>query len=225
MKNTELFYRQAKTFQDKRAAIMDRYGKDKQALERYKGSQGYAEELEQIETKHKAELKALVNECRPGMQTVLKSMLENIGSRTMPAPTTEQVNLLNVLKMKEHVTVEDCQRVAEAVKDNPLAVSVVTDIAHEKGILQSFDNVCTEMSSKRAGEIVTTLSHEIEDFLQHDTTRASRLAQNYAAEHYGNTASNLTKRQLFTSEAEFYSTVGLEGETLQRFSEIVDKSA
>lgn len=225
MKNTELFYRQAKTFQDKRAAIMDKYTSDTAALEKYKGSQGYAEELQQLQTKRDSELAALINESRPGMHTVLKSMLSNIESRTMPAPTTEQTNLLNVLKMKEHVTVEDCQRVAEAVKGCPLAVSVVTDIAHEKGILQSFDHVCTEMSSQRANQIVISLKNEIEDLLQHDTTKTARLAQRFASEHYGNVESNLTKRKLFNSEAEFYTSVGLEGDTLQRFSEIVDITA
>lgn len=225
MKNTELFYRQAKTFQDKRAAINEQYSKDKQALEPYRGSQGFEDESKQLDEKHTADLAALVNESRPGMLAVLKSMYEAIGSRSMPAPTTEHTNLLNVLRMKSKVTEQDCQRVAEAVKDNPLAVSVVSEIAREHGIVHSYDNLCPEMSTKRAGEILATLKNELEDFLQYDTSRVSRLVQKHDMDFYGQSSNRLTPRATFATQAEFYSTVGLEGENMRKFAEIVDATA
>jgi len=225
MKNTELFYRQAKTFQDKRAAINAKYSKDKQALEPYRGSQGFEDESKQLDEKHTADLAALINESRPGMLAVLKSMYEAIDSRSMPAPTAEQTNLLNVLRMKKTVTAEDCKRTAEAVKDNPLAVSVVTEIAREHEIMQSYDYLCPEMSTKHAGEILASIKRELEDFLQYDTSRVSRLAQQYELQHYGHTASRLTPRATFSTQAEFYNTVGLEGENMHKFAEIVDATA
>ena len=148
--------------------------------------------------------------------------MDAIGRRSVSAPTNDQVNLLNVLKMKKKVTLEECQRTAEAVKDNPIAISVVTEIAHDHGIMQSFDYLCPEMSSQRASEIVTGMKNTLEDFLQYDTTRASRLAKEYHDTHYGATEGGLTKRRLFTDQADFYREEGFDPETLRQFSEIVD---
>jgi hypothetical protein len=148
--------------------------------------------------------------------------MDAVGRRSVTAPTNDQINLLNVLKMKKKVTLEECQRTAEAVKDNPIAVSVVTEIAHDHGIMQSFDYLCPEMSSQRASDIVTGLKNGLEDFLQYDTTRASRLAKKYHEEHYGAVEGGLTKRKLFTDQADFYREEGFDPETLRQFSEIVD---
>lgn len=226
MKNTELIYRQAKTFQDKRAAINEKYSKDKQALEPYRGSQGFEDESKQLDEKHTAELVALVNESKPGMLAVLKSMYEAIDSRSMPTLTAEQTNLLNVLKMKNNVTEQDCQRVAMAVKDNPLAVSVVTEIAREHSIMRSYDDVCPEMSTKRAGEILATLKHELEDFLQYDTSKISRMVQKHDMDIRGNSSNSLIPRATFATQEEFfYNTVGLDSENMHKFAEIVDATA
>lgn len=221
--NTELYYTKMKAFQDKRVELTEAHDKKVTALERFKGSKGYDEEMKKENERFEAEMTALRDEYRPGLQTVFGGMMDAIGRRSVSAPTSDQVNLLNVLKMKKKVTLEECQRTAEAVKNNPIAVSVVTEIAHDHGIMHSFDHLCPEMSSQRASDIVTGLKSETEDFLLYDTTRASRLAKRYHEEHYGATEGGLSKRRIFTDQAEFFHEIGLEGETLSQFREIVDE--
>lgn len=220
--NTELYYAKMKEFQDKRAELTEAHDKKVKSLERFKGSKGYEEDLKKENDRFEAELTALRDEYRPGLLTVIGGMMDAIGRRSVSAPTNDQVNLLNVLKMKKRVTLEECQRTAEAVKDNPIAVSVVTEIAHDHGIMQSFDYLCPEMSSQKASDIVTGLKNGMEDFLQYDTTRASRIAKKYHEEHYGAVEGGLTKRKLFTDQADFYREEGFDPETLRQFSEIVD---
>lgn len=220
--NTELYYAKMKEFQDKRAELTEAHDKKVKSLERFKGSKGYEEDLKKENERFEAELTALRDEYRPGLLTVIGGMMDAIGKRSVSAPTNDQVNLLNVLKMKKRVTLEECQRTAEAVKDNPIAVSVVTEIAHDHGIMQSFDYLCPEMSSQKASDIVTGLKNGMEDFLQYDTTRASRIAKKYHEEHYGAVEGGLTKRKLFTDQADFYREEGFDPETLRQFSEIVD---
>lgn len=221
--NTELLYVKAKQFQDKRVKIVEDYEKAFQALERFKGSQGYEDDVKSLQEKRDGELTALIKEYRPGFHTVFGGMMDAIGRRTVSAPTTDQVNLLNILKLKKKVTLEECQRIAESVKDNPIAVSVVTEIAHDHGILQGFDHLCPEMSSQRASKIVTELKNTVEDFLQYDTTRASRLAKQYYEDRYGSADRQLTKRRLFTDKEDFYrEEVGLDRESFKQFSKIVD---
>jgi len=220
--NTELYYAKMKEFQDKRAELTEAHDKKVKSLERFKGSKGYEEDLKKENERFEAELTALRDEYRPGLLTVIGGMMDAIGKRSVSAPTNDQVNLLNVLKMKKKVTLEECQRTAEAVKDNPIAVSVVTEIAHDHGIMHSFDHLCPEMSSQKASDIVTGLKNGMEDFLQYDTTRASRIAKKYHEEHYGAVEGGLTKRKLFTDQADFYREEGFDPETLRQFSEIVD---
>ena len=221
--NTELYYTKMKAFQDKRAELTEAHDKKVKSLERFKGSKGYEEDLKKENDRFEAELKDLRDEYRPGLQTVFGGMMDAIGRRSVSAPTNDQVNLLNVLKMKKKVTLEECQRTAEAVKDNPIAISVVTEIAHDHGIMHSFDHLCSEMSSQRASEIVTGMKNSLEDFLQYDTTRASRLAKEYHDTHYGETEGGLTKRRLFTDQKDFYrEEMGFSPEEFSQFSEIVD---
>lgn len=223
IKNTELFYVKAKAFQDKREEIESNYEKGLKALDRFKGSKGYEEELTKLKEKHEADLTALRDEYRPTFLTIFGGMLDAIGRRSVSAPTNDQINLLNVLKMKKKVTLEECQRTAEAVKDNPIAVSVVTEIAHDHGIMHSFDHLCPEMSSGRASEIVTNMKDGLEDWLMYDTTKASRMVKAFHEEHYGATTTPLVKRTLFEDEEGcFRDLIGLEGDSMKQFSEIVD---
>ena len=222
IKNTELYYTKMKAFQDKRAELTEAHDKKVKSFERFKGSKGYEEDLKKENERFEAELKALREEYRPSLLTVIGGMMDAIGRRSISAPTEGQINLLNVLKMKRKVTLEECQRTAEAVKDNPIAVSVVTEIAHDHGIMRNFDRLCPEMSSQRASEIVTSMKNGLEDFLQYDTTRTSRLAKAYHDRLYGETEGGLTKRRLFTDQADFYREEGFDPETLKQFQEIVD---
>lgn len=223
IKNTELFYVKAKAFQDKREDIESNYENNVKSLERFKGSKGYGEELSKLNEKHEADLSALREEYRPTFLTIFGGMMDAIGKRSISAPTNDQINLLNVLKMKKKVTLEECQRTAEAVKDNPIAVSVVTEIAHDHGIMQSFNYLCPEMSSGRASEIVTNMKDGLEDWLMYDTTKASRMVKQFHEDRYGASETPLTKRKMFENQTEcFRDLIGLEGESMKQFSEIVD---
>lgn len=220
--NTDLFYAKTKQFQDERKKIEDSYEKDAESLERFKGSAGYDEEMRKITQKYKEDIKALQDEYRPGLYTVLGGMMDEVGKRPIKAPTTDAVNLLNVLKMKKKVTLEDCQRTAASVKDNPIALSIITEIAHDHGILRSFEDMCSEMSSQTASDIVKSLRSSLDDFLEYSTTRASRIAKNHHEQFYG-ASSPLTKRPIFNDKNGcFYEIGGLKGDALKAFSDIVD---
>ena len=220
--NTELCFINAKEFQDKRSGLMNEYEENLKKLDRFKGSRAYDEDRKKLDDKLESDLTDLRTRYRHGFNTVLGSMVDAIGKRSVSAPTNDQINLLNVLKMKKKVTLEDCQRTAEAVKDNPIAVSIVSEIAQDHGYHESFDYLCPEMSTQRASDIVTGMKNEIEDFLQYDTTKASRASKRHHEIHYGTSDTPLTKRPIFNTQEEFYKGMGLEGNDLSQFSNIVD---
>ena len=226
MKNTELFYRKAKKFQDKRAEIDAKYEKDLQDLKKYEGSSGYTEEVKEIRKKYEKDLQDLITESRPDFYTVLRSMSEKIEHRSIPAPSIDMINSLKLLEMKSHLTLEECSMIAESVKENPIAVGVVSDIAFDKELTPTknyFNNLCPIMSNQTATSILRGLRTDIEDFLQYNTTKISRLVEKHNNEKYGSyvTVKN-NKRPLFSSPSEFYDYVGLSGEEYEKFSAIVD---
>lgn len=220
--NTELYYAKMKQFQDRRLEILDGYEKSRKSLERFKGSTGYEEDLKRLEENLEKDLTALRDEFRPGFTVIFGGMIDAIGRRSISAPTTDQINLLSVLKMKRKVTLEECRRTAEAVKDNPIAVSVVSEIAHDHGIMNSFEYLCPEMSSQRASDVVESLRKETDDFLMYDTKRTSRIASKYYNDKYGTTDLPMKKRKIFETQEEFYEDLGLGGDVMKQFSEIVD---
>ena len=221
--NTELYYTKMKAFQDKRAELTEAHDKNIKSLERLRGSRAFEEDLKKENDRFETTLTSLQDEYRPSIMTVLGGMMDAVGKRSVSAPTTEQVNLLNVLKMKKKVTLEDCQRTAEAVKDNPIALSIVSEIAHDHGIMHSFNHLCPEMSSQTASDIVTGMKNSLEDFLLYDSPRASRIAKRYHEMNYGSFDVDLPKRKLFTDKEGFYrDEIGLDADSFKQFSEIVD---
>ena len=223
--NTDLVFVRCKEYQDKRQELSMEYEKKVHSLERFKGSSGYDDDVLQLKTKYEADLKSLYNEYQPGIMTVVSSMMDMIGNRTMNAPTTDQINLLNILKMKKKVTLEECQRAAETVKDNPLALKIVTEIANDHGILRSFDRMCPEMSSEGAKNVVSVLKNSVEDFLVHKTPRASRIAEKYYISNYGAYNGVLPDRRPFNTKEEFYSSMGIPVDVLNQFADIVDANS
>ena len=223
MTNTALFYAKMREFQDKRSGLVRNYESAVRDLSRYEGSSGYSEDLKALTDKFEADKKALVDEYSPGINLALGGMMDCIGKRKIKAPTAEQINLLNVLKMKRKVTTEELERTAEAVRDCPLALSLVTEIGQDHGLICSFSHLNPEMSSSTATELVLALRDNTRDFLNYDTSKAARLAKDFHERFYGPTDQELPKRESFEDkEGCFRLMSGLEGESLTAFCGIVD---
>ena len=225
IKNTEAFYTRAKQYQDKRAQLVSDYEKKLESMKKYEGSQGYQDEVEELQKAHKEALTALQGEYRQSLRTILKGMSDAIGRRKVNPPTNEQLNLIHLLKMRDKVSQEELDRVAEMVKDNGIAMGVVQEIAHNNGIMKNYNSMCSEMSSSYAQKIVQSMTDGLEDWLQYDTKRSGRLAQAYYHEHYGapENERELPKRPLFEDQAGCYEEMaGLDHEGLRLFSEAVD---
>ena len=153
----------------------------------------------------------------------MDGMEEAIGKRKVNPPTNEQLNLIHLLKMREKVTAEELDRVAEMVRDNGIALGVVQEIAHDNEIMKNYTSLCTEMTSEMALKVVKGMREGLEDWIQYDTGRAGRLANAYYSEHYGTPERELPKRPLFHDVDEcFRELAGLDSERMELFSEVVD---
>jgi len=86
----------------------------------------------------------------------------------------------------------------------------------------SFKEFYDEMPSKIASETVSDLKDGLDDFLQYNTTKASRLVEKFQIDKYGSFSGQLTRRIPFNSKEEFYKGFGLDEDSLKQFSVIVD---
>jgi len=241
MNNSENLYYHAKKYQDERKAIVDNFEKRMKALEDTKGSKYYVDEKKKAEKERDNALNTLKAEYRGGFDSILKEMRNVSESRGATPPTDEELRIIQALKLKDKVTEAELDRIANAVKNNGLCLSVVQDVASKNGIVRNYVSLCTEKTMPAVGveECIKSLTSGIKDFIDYDTSRAARLAREAHERMYGKIDEDtpvesvlggarsgyvpVTKRQLFDTKEGFYSIVGgIKGATLAAFTASVD---
>ena len=217
-----MFYRNLQKFHDERKAILAKHEKAVNNLEGYKGSKGYEEDVKAVDQERDEALSELRRTYSPKFNVAINAMREQIGKRSVKAPTNEQVNVLNMRRLKKKPTQEECDRVAQAVSDNPMALSIVTEIAREAGYMGvNYASLCPEISSQDALEGVDSIQKNLADFMTTDASRASRIASLYNEDHCG--PPTPMRRIDFSTREEAYRTVcGFNEDYLEKFSALVD---
>lgn len=224
IKNTEAYYIRAKEYQGKRAELVSEHEKKLKSLEKYKGSQGYQKDKEKEDKRFNDEYKALQDEYRSSLNTIMDGMESNIRKRGITPPSNDQLNLIHMLKMRKKVTEQDCDRVAQMLDGNALALGALQEVARDNNIHRNYESMSNEMSSQKALDEVSSMRRETEDFLKYDTSYASRYASKYYTERYGGEPV-LFKRKHFEDQAGCYKAMtGLTGDALSQFSAVVDGS-
>ena len=222
MSRTTRLYKTLQEFQDQRAERTEKYNRELIRLKKYEGSSGFADDMNRVTEAYYKDLMDLQGRYSPMLDEILNEMEEKIGTRTIKAPSEEELRLLQALKLKSKPTMEECERIANTVRECPFAVSIVADIAKSHGYLHDLNHLSREMSSQVATNIVKGMRKDVADFVQHDTTRNSRIYQKHNLTLYG-VQGEAKKRDLFKDEAGCYAEVcGMDENTLNRFSAVVD---
>lgn len=225
IKNTDLLYKNIQKFHDERKEILAKHEKAVNNLKAYEGSKGYEEEMKAVDEARDEALSELRGVYAPKFKVIINGMREQIGKRSVKAPTNEQVNILNMLKLKKKPTQEECDRVAQSVSDNPMALSIVTEIAREAGYMGvNYASLCPEISSQDALEGVDSIQKNLADFMTTDASRASRIASLYNEDHHG-TPTPLRRVDFNTREEAYRTVCGFNEDYLGKFSALVDGGA
>lgn len=241
MNNSENLFYHAKKYQDERKAIIEAYEKKIVSLEDARGSKLYEKESKKAAEDRDNALNSLQAEYKGGFDSILKEMRNASESRGATPPTEEELRLVQALKLKETATQGELDRIANAVKNNGLCLSIVQDVAKKNGIMRNYLSLCTEKAMPAAGveDCLKTLGNCISDFMKHDTSRAARIAREAHERVYGKIdetkpaektlggwASGYTpvpKRPLFDTKEGFFSVVAnMKGEELAAFCASVD---
>ena len=214
-------YDSLKKFQDQREAITAEAEKRISAMQRFAGSAGYEEDVKAIREKESASLEALRDEYKKRCFEIIAKMDAAIDARPIVAPSADMVNMLNLLQMRESVTVGDLETVAKFCQSCPAALEVVQERANKAGIHRNFKAYNTDITSSTARNINIAIRAGVGDFLMNDTTRASRLNAQHGQLLYGADAP-LRKRPLFDSQESCYKELaGVSGDMLNSWTDVV----
>lgn len=234
--NTDLFFKRAKEYQDKRKGIVDAYEQREKQLKDAKGSKYYSDQMKAAAAARDAALEALQAEYADYFRISLEAMSAANGKRGVVPPTAEQVAVLQVLKMRGKVDdahrsafQRELDRAANSCADNPMCISVINDIARENGIMRVYSSSAKEMSIEDADRAIRNLRDALSDFMRYDTSRAARIGQEHYARVYGaaNIGQPLAKRPLFDTKEDCFETIthgSLKGGSIEAFCAAVDSA-
>lgn len=111
-----------------------KYNEGMAKLEKFKGSAGYDEDARRLEDARKDTVKNLQVEYARKFDNIIDGMCESAKNRPMIAPTAEELNLLTALKMREQITADELSAAAITLKNSPVALSILDEIAKKQDI-------------------------------------------------------------------------------------------
>lgn len=208
--STRRIYEAMKKFTDTRAAARDKYLETMRPLADARGSKYYTD-AEAAAAKLRADtVDAAARECRAVLNDEFKAMQERNHKRQMTPPTEEQLRILQLLQMREHVTAEELDTAANAMQGNGAALEVVQDIAHKHEILRNYRQEADVFGIAQADEAIRELAAGCRRLLESPAQRGALLAQQMHQRMHGGTYNedDLPQVPLFESESQFESFMG-----------------
>lgn len=208
MKNTEKLLTLMLQNQEERKTANDKYEKRMSEIERTKGSPFYTEESKKAVDTKNDELNTIYKKYFPAFQSLFNDMAMVNATRKMDAPTQEQLNLINALKMKKNITDTDFTAAAHSLASNGLALGLLQELAQERGSARNYLKYGTsnELSVPATEQVLRNMWDSTLDYLSHSTTRASRLNRDFKERH-GYETPPLIKRPAFNTKAEMFSQI------------------
>ena len=173
MKNTERFYNNVRWYLGNVGKIDSEYNEAMSRAKQYEGSAGGRALVDNATATRDAALKAEKEATFKAIREITASMRENTRARKITPPTTEQVNLLTVLKMRgDSLTADEIKQAANNMSDCPAALAVLSDIARDRGLVVGLKggNMTTDFILKR----IDSLEHSALAMLRGDNARFNR---------------------------------------------------
>lgn len=173
MSNTTWYFHTVQKYRGELSRINAKYDRQLEEKKGYSGSAGYVRDVETINQKRAAEIKALRDECGDAFDRCIRSMEKNARERAAVPPTDEQMRLLQVLKLKSNITRDDLTHAARSMGDCGLALSTLEEIARDHGIL-GFHAGSTGVSDQFARDVIGNFAKSAKVTLSANRTNQRR---------------------------------------------------
>ena len=146
MRLTERFYDNVRWYKDTVADIEAGYARQMEYADRFRGSEAFKDIKQQADAERAEALNEQKKDFLKHIREITAAMRENARNHKSAAPTSEQVNLLTVLKMRDHLTADEIKRAANTLKGCPDAIAALHDIARAHKLTVGLDNPALTIS-------------------------------------------------------------------------------
>ncbi len=227
MSRTKELFEAIDAYMQTRSDAREEYFLMGRRYEKAKGSPFYDEQMTAAKEKRAQTMEAAQAAARAKVREILSEMYETAGKITMRAPTPEMLNVLTVLKLKEHPTLNDLNEAANALKDSGVCLSILDEIALKNKIYtgKKYASMATEgISMEQAREAIRSVAENCESIIKNThggNTIRTELAEQHAR-RYGGTVnySDIQPEARFQGVEDFYEHVCPVG--YDTFSKAVD---
>ena len=225
-KKSDLFYLEAESYQNARNALEDQFEKDMKSIESYRGDRYFEERSEQFRKQRDANMAALQADARRELSNILDSMREKVSKVPPTMPSTEVVNAITLLNMREKVTQAEIDSIAKVASDCPSALKLLDEIVDKnvkKGnpLMGVSSRFATGMSSDRAMEILEG-NNAIDDFIKHNSSRAARIVAESNKRRFGTDQQPVRRKTFDDKESCFRDLFAIDGDDYKTFCEMID---
>ena len=190
MSRTKELFEAVDAYMQTRSDAREEYFLMGRRYEKAKGSPFYDEQMAAAKEKRAQTMEAAQAAARTKVREILSEMYEQAGKITMRAPTPEMLNILQVLRLKDHPTLNDLNEAANALKDSGLCLSVLDEIAIKNKIYtgNKYASMATEgISMEQAREAIRSVAENCERIIKNThggNTMRTEFAEQHAR-HYG----------------------------------------
>ena len=223
---SDRFFERMKSFQDTRAAIIERYEKRMESLKSAAGSLYYDQESKKAAEQKDKELEALKREKGADLFNTLDVMQLASDGRKETPPTDEQLKILQATTSLKNVDPEYLDTIANTLKESDLCLSVLDDFAAANGIRRDYRSMSKnhKMSIGNTTAAIQALRKAVDDFIDTDRNKSIERIMQSRADRYGNTGDMVPKREIFTDNNSMYEVIApwMNQESISAFMAAID---
>lgn len=130
---TERYFDNLRWLKGELQQVEDEYNDAMKAAEQYRGSKGFDRLVSQATAQRDSMVSVIRDKYGRTFRELINGMREKAATRTVNPPSPEQINVLQVLKMRSKVSMEELKAAARTMQNCPLALSVLEEIGHDNG--------------------------------------------------------------------------------------------
>lgn len=226
MKKIDRLFSIIKDFQDERETLRLNHEQAIVSLEQHKGSEYYTRRLKEENQAYSDGLEAAKTKAADALRPVLLTMDEALSKRKVAAPSEEVLRLLTAAKMREHLTRDELDMLANSCEGNGLALDVIGDLARQNGFsaLRYLSMASNGLSTAAAQSMLDELRDGVHSFLKSDISRpAAAMMKRAALLGQAVDADNLPRRAHFDSvDACMFEVCRWSQDAVRAFSDAVE---
>lgn len=162
MSNLSNYFREMRIFRGRMEDARSEYDQALKRLEPTAGSQYWREHSEALEKNYAEKMQGIRKKAIDALTPILAQMRIDAGKNIVQTPTADMVNVLSLLRMAEKLTPTEVRLYAETMKNTPLALRMLRQIAAQHSIIVGEPDM--EVQLNRIDQLEGAAAHYIERY-------------------------------------------------------------